>query len=32
VADALVAGDQVTATDACGTYWMGHDPIHSCQL
>jgi len=25
--DALVAGDQVIATDACGTYLMGHDPL-----
>ena len=24
--DALLAGDHVTATDACGTYLMGHDP------
>ncbi len=26
VCNALIAGDQVTATDACGTYLMGHDP------
>jgi hypothetical protein len=26
VADTLVAGDQVIATDACGAYLMGHDP------
>jgi uncharacterized protein (DUF362 family) len=26
VGDALIAGDQVTATDACATYLMGHDP------
>ncbi|OGG57135.1 MAG: hypothetical protein A3F84_19210 [Candidatus Handelsmanbacteria bacterium RIFCSPLOWO2_12_FULL_64_10] len=26
VCDALIAGDQVTATDACGAYLMGHDP------
>lgn len=26
VADTLVAGDQVVATDACATYLMGHDP------
>jgi len=26
VCDTLIAGDQVTATDACGTYLMGHDP------
>ncbi len=26
VGDALIAGDQVTATDACGAYLMGHDP------
>jgi hypothetical protein len=26
VCNALLAGDQVTATDACGTYLMGHDP------
>jgi uncharacterized protein (DUF362 family) len=26
VCDALLAGDQVTATDACGTRLMGHDP------
>jgi len=26
VGDALIAGDQTTATDACGTYLMGHDP------
>ena len=24
--DALIAGDQVTATDACGATLMGHDP------
>ncbi|MCZ6633043.1 MAG: DUF362 domain-containing protein [bacterium] len=26
ICNALLAGDQVTATDACGTYLMGHDP------
>ena len=26
VCNALIAGDQVTATDACGAYLMGHDP------
>jgi uncharacterized protein (DUF362 family) len=26
VADALIAGDQITATDACAAYLMGHDP------
>ncbi|MHB0856179.1 MAG: DUF362 domain-containing protein [Anaerolineae bacterium] len=26
VCDALIAGDQVTATDACAAYVMGHDP------
>lgn len=26
ICNALVAGDQITATDACGTYLMGHDP------
>ena len=26
VTDALIAGDQVIATDACGMYLMGHDP------
>jgi len=26
VCNALLAGDQVTATDACGTSLMGHDP------
>ena len=26
VCDALIAGDQVTATDACGAHLMGHDP------
>ncbi len=26
VCNALLAGDQVTATDACGTTLMGHDP------
>ena len=26
VGDTLIAGDQTTATDACGTYLMGHDP------
>ncbi|HEV2126470.1 MAG TPA: DUF362 domain-containing protein, partial [Chloroflexota bacterium] len=26
ICDALIAGDHVTATDACGTYLMGHDP------
>lgn len=25
--DALIAGDQVIATDACGAYLMGHDPL-----
>jgi hypothetical protein len=27
VADTLVAGDHVVATDACGTYLMGHNPL-----
>ena len=27
VPDALIAGDQVTATDACGAHLMGHDPL-----
>jgi len=26
ITDALVAGDQVVATDACATHLMGHDP------
>ena len=26
ITDALLAGDQTTATDACGVYLMGHDP------
>lgn len=26
ICNTLVAGDQVIATDACGTYLMGHDP------
>jgi hypothetical protein len=26
VTDTLIAGDQVIATDACGTHLMGHDP------
>jgi uncharacterized protein (DUF362 family) len=26
IGNTLMAGDQVTATDACGTYLMGHDP------
>ncbi|MBI3970209.1 MAG: DUF362 domain-containing protein [Chloroflexi bacterium] len=26
VCDALLAGDHVTTTDACGTFLMGHDP------
>ena len=26
ICDTLIAGDQVTATDACGTHLMGHDP------
>jgi len=26
ICNALIAGDQVTATDACGAYLMGHDP------
>ena len=26
VCNALIAGDQVTATDACGAHLMGHDP------
>ncbi|MBI4551669.1 MAG: DUF362 domain-containing protein [Candidatus Latescibacteria bacterium] len=26
VCDALIAGDHVIATDACGAYLMGHDP------
>lgn len=27
ISNALIAGDQTTATDACGTHLMGHDPI-----
>jgi len=27
IGNVLVAGDQVIATDACGTYLMGHDPL-----
>ncbi|AWT59735.1 MAG: hypothetical protein DF168_00929 [Candidatus Moanabacter tarae] len=27
IANALIAGDQTTATDACGTHLMGHDPV-----
>ena len=27
ICDTLVAGDQVIATDACGTHLMGHDPL-----
>ncbi len=27
VADALIAGDHVVATDVCGAYLMGHDPL-----
>jgi len=27
VADTLVAGEHVIATDACGTHLMGHDPL-----
>ena len=27
VGDTLIAGDQVTATDACGAHLMGHDPL-----
>jgi len=27
VCDTLIAGDQVTATDAVATYLMGHDPL-----
>ncbi len=26
ICNALIAGDQTTATDACGTHLMGHDP------
>jgi hypothetical protein len=26
ICDTLIAGDQITATDACGAYLMGHDP------
>jgi len=26
ICNALIAGDQVVATDACGAYLMGHDP------
>lgn len=26
VCDALIAGDHIVATDACGAYLMGHDP------
>lgn len=26
IGDALIAGDQITATDACGAHLMGHDP------
>jgi hypothetical protein len=26
IANTLIAGDQVTSTDACATYLMGHDP------
>lgn len=26
IGDALIAGDQITATDACGATLMGHDP------
>jgi uncharacterized protein (DUF362 family) len=26
IGNALIAGDQAVATDACGTYLMGHDP------
>lgn len=26
IGNALIAGDQVTATDACGSHLMGHDP------
>ena len=26
ICNALIAGDQVTATDACGAHLMGHDP------
>jgi hypothetical protein len=26
ICDVLIAGDQVTATDACGAHLMGHDP------
>lgn len=26
VGDVLIAGDQITATDACGAYLMGHNP------
>jgi len=27
IADTLIAGDQVIATDACGAHLMGHDPL-----
>ncbi|MCD6518939.1 MAG: DUF362 domain-containing protein [Anaerolineae bacterium] len=27
ICNTLIAGDQVVATDACGTYLMGHDPL-----
>ena len=26
ISNALIAGDQITATDACGAHLMGHDP------
>jgi hypothetical protein len=26
VGDCLIAGDQITATDACAAHLMGHDP------
>ena len=30
ICNALIAGDQVTATDACGMHLMGHDPTSDC--
>ena len=27
ITDTLIAGDHVIATDACGAYLMGHDPL-----
>ncbi len=32
ICDTLIAGDQVTATDACGTHLMGHDPASDWPL